>query len=670
MQTQSMAARFVGLHFAAIITTAVLAASIEAAESGFYRAEKQNGRWWLISPEGKQTILKGVCHVQFDGDRIKGTDRSPYRESVQAKYGDVTAWRETAAKRLSEWGFNTVGAWSDDRLTQFEVDGKRLACAPILDLGAQFVAKETRGGQAWLHGIFPDVFDPGFESFCRNRTLERCSPRKEEKTILGWFTDNELRWGPDWRGKEELLTLFLNRPANSPGRHAALEFLARRYPDIQQFNNVWKMQISAWAELEKATNIAQPFFRQPLYAQNEMEERAANEADPARAAFVADCEAFTGEVAERYFKTTRTALREADPNHLNLGCRFAYLPPAPVLEAAARHSDVISFNCYLVDPMPVVRKYAEFDRPLVIGEFTFRAQDSGLPNTRGAGPKVPDQKARAAAFKRYVQLILHEPTVVGYNWFQHNDQPKEGRFDGENSNYGVVDENDRPYPELTETMKSVNALAEVWHTESAKLVFRDDFAGKLGDGWQWLREDKSAWRITSDGLEIRIQPGNLWGNANNARNVLVRPIPQPNDKEVMISVTVRNHPTGQYEQANLAWYYDDAHMVKLGQELVDGRLCIVMGREENDRTRTIAIIPINAFAVELQLRAHHKTLHGRFRPTGTDEWQQAGECDLPIPTNGHPMASIHCYQGPPDAGRWVQFSSFRVESVEHPTTAN
>lgn len=638
---------------------------IAGAEPGFFRVEKRDGRWWLIAPDGHPSLSKGVCHVRFEGDRIQGTSRSPYQEAVSAKYGGIDAWRASTARRLLEWGFNSLGAWSDDRLSEIEINGRRLACAPILDLGARYVATERPGAQAWLHGVFPDVFDPKFESFCRKRAFELCAPQKENRTILGWFTDNELRWGPDWRGKEELLTLFLNMPRDSAGHRTAVQFLSRRYQNIAQFNKVWKTAFSSWEELANTTNLVQPFVRQPPYARDDNAEKAANSADPNRAAFASDCDEFAGVVADRYFVLTRAALREADPNHLNFGCRFAYLPPLPVRTAAARHLDVISFNCYLVDPTPVVRQYAALGRPLLIGEFTFRGEDTGLPNTRGAGPKVPNQEARAAAFKRYVRLVVHDPAIIGYHWFQHSDQPKEGRFDGENSNYGLVNENDEPYVHLTETMKTVNALADVWHEDSACLVFHDALTTKLADGWRWIRKDDTGWRITVSGLELRVFPGSLWGSANNARNVLLRPIPEIPAHEVRISVTVQNQPTQQYEQVNLAWYYDDANMVKLGHELVDGKLCVVMGREEKDNPSTIGVVQVGASTVQLQLVARDRVIKGRFRSSDADEWTTIGQCDLAAlsSSQGRPFASIHCYHGPADAERWARITDFRIEAV-------
>src|SRR5262245_15626299 len=145
----------------------------------------------------------------------------------------------------------------------------------------------------------------------------------------------------------------------------------------------------------------------------------------------------------------------------------------------------------------------------------------------------------------------------------------------------------------------MNSFPQMWvaiaclvvaNAHAGEPLFADDFRGKLGEGWSWIREHREAWRVTERGLEVRLEPGNMWGVANNAKNVLVRPAPHATEGGLEVAATVENRPTEQYEQVDLVWYYDDGHMVKLGQELVDGKLSIVMGREENDRTRTIAII--------------------------------------------------------------------------------
>ncbi|HTS18268.1 MAG TPA: agarase [Verrucomicrobiae bacterium] len=432
----------------------------------YFHAVQLEGRWWLLDPHGHRFLSKGITTVQFSGDTIKGTSTSPYLETVKTKYGSPDAWRKAAAQRLVSWGFNSLGAWSDDSISACTASNQHLAYAPIVDLGATFVGEKQRG-MAWLHGIFPDVFDPDFETIARQRAREVCTPRSTDPWLLGWFTDNELRWGPDWRGPDELLTLFLDLPATVPGKKAAVDLMRERYGDVSKFNAVWNAKFASWDDLSNATSVPPPVVRKAVYQQNEETERQANEADPKRAAFVTDCDAFLARLADRYFRVTSEAIKAADPNHMNFGCRFAYFPPRPVVAAAAKYVDVVSFNCYRTDPRETVSRYAAFGKPLIIGEFAFRAEDSGLPNTRGAGPKVKTQAERASAFRSYVTQALQNPYLVGYHWFEHCDEPKEGRFDGENSNYGVVNIHDEVYTDLTQAMTQINAQAESIHDGTA-----------------------------------------------------------------------------------------------------------------------------------------------------------------------------------------------------------
>ena len=125
---------------------------------------------------------------------------------------------------------------------------------------------------------------------------------------------------------------------------------------------------------------------------------------------------------------------------------------------------------------------------------------------------------------------------------------------------------------------------------------------------------------------------------------------------------VEHRPTEQYEQVDLVWYYDDSHMVKVGEELVDEKLSIVMGREEKDRTRTIAIIPLRSFSVGLRLRVSDNHIRGQFRPEGADQWRDAGECDLPV--HGTPKISLQCYQGPAKAEHWARITDFRISQIK------
>ena len=199
---------------------------------------------------------------------------------------------------------------------------------------------------------------------------------------------------------------------------------------------------------------------------------------------------------------------------------------------------------------------------------------------------------------------------------------------------------------------------------AALLPFRDTFRPKPDAGWRWVREDPKAWRTGENGLEVRVQPGNNWGPANDARNVLVRPAPDPAKQPVEVTADVENDPTGQWEQTDLVWYYDDSNMVKLGQEMVDGQLSVVMGREERDRARTIRIVPIDARRLELRLAVRGGKIRGSFRPHG-GQWQDVGETDLPpAPRGKPPQVSLQFYQGLPDVEHWARVREVSMRAAE------
>ena len=54
---------------------------------------------------------------------------------------------------------------------------------------------------------------------------------------------------------------------------------------------------------------------------------------------------------------------------------------------------------------------------------------------------------------------------------------------------------------------------------------KNPFAGEsLPEGWAWKRANPETWRLRNQGLEIKIEPGNMWGGTNDAKNVLLIPI--------------------------------------------------------------------------------------------------------------------------------------------------
>ncbi len=335
---------------------------------------------------------------------------------MKEKYGSQEAWAKAVVDRLAGWGFNTLGSWSSS--STFD---QNMPYTVNLNLA-------TRAGADWLKGAVGDFFSKDFEEKMDTACRELCGPLAKDPWLLGYFTDNELRWGADWRSSESLLEEYLRLPEDAAGRKAVLEFLQQRYADVASLNQAWRTNITRWEELTGREQI----------------DSDAAEKDQA---------AWQEVVARRYFATCKNAIRKADPNHLILGCRFAGQAPNPVLRGLSDSVDVVSFNNYgQAAPVGALRNIHRLTgRPIMLTEFSFKAMDSGLPNTKGAGKPVATQADRADGFTRYVHGLIDLPFMVGFHWFEHADEPKEGRFDGENSNYGLVSIEDRPWDVLVQS---------------------------------------------------------------------------------------------------------------------------------------------------------------------------------------------------------------------------
>jgi hypothetical protein len=409
--------------------------------TGFFRVAQTCAGPTFIDPEGRRFLSTGVNDVRFSGDYTP-SGKNPYLDAVQAKYGTREAWARVARERLATWGFNTIGSWSEVALFKTE-----LPYTLTLDLA----------GADWRTGQTPDYFDEAWAAEVNARAERGIAGHVTERNLLGWFMDNELHWGPDWRKDTELFDEYLAMPTASAGRRALQALFVERHADIAAFNEVWGTSFASFDALAQAGALPHP-ARPP-------------------AKLRADREEFLARVAERYFAVAEAAIRSRDPNHLVLGTRaVGVLTPKRVLEAAGRHVDVVSINAYEYDLDPaLVWPPAQFGflpiesdgflrahheasgKPILVSEFGFRAADSGLPNAwPPVYPVLKTQAERAERFAAYVERCRAAPWVIGYHWYKYQDQPPEGRFDGENNNWGLVDLTDTPWPALVERAAQVN----------------------------------------------------------------------------------------------------------------------------------------------------------------------------------------------------------------------
>lgn len=363
--------------------------------------------------------------------------------------GGIEPWAEAAVTRMKHAGFNTAGAWCDDAIYATGVASTRLVW-----LGMQLNGQKRP---------LLSVFSPGYEAAVDEMCQKFVAPYACEPWLIGYFLDNELAWYGEfgWMNpaQNSLLELALALPAADPNRQAAIAFLKEHYGTFEKFKEEWETSAADW---EAMTGTPRAKSRQAEIAKM----------------------AWAGEVAERFYTVVVAAVRRHDPNHLILGSRFAGNAPGPVFAACARHCDVVSINRYqkdgFVDAGFWDRMYAMVQKPILVTEFSFRAMENrtGDRNTHGADVTVQTQADRARRYRDFVSGVMARPYVVGMHWFQWMDQPERGRvFDGEDSNYGLVDWQDREYEELFAAARETHAALPSPDGRSGPLPAPADRAG-------------------------------------------------------------------------------------------------------------------------------------------------------------------------------------------------
>jgi hypothetical protein len=409
----------------------------EPAGTGVFGIQEVCGRWWFVPPEGGRMWSAGVNAATPNGSRNGQTGEYAYADAVAEIHGSDEAWGQASTERLRSWGFNTAGSWSRDDL---------------LDLPATINLRLSGGD--WETGALADWFSADWEAHVAAQVEAEVVPRVLDEQVLGWFLDNEIKWGRDWRGTHTLLQEYLRLGPEDEGKSVAVDLLLERLGTVEQVN----------AAL--GTDLAD---RQAMLERTDWEEL-----DPGAAEAEGELTlAFLELAAERYFSFTTTAIRQVDAEHLILGNReVSVMVPEVVWEVAGRHVDVLSANNYVfvdgiaeaalnisggLDPAGFLEAQHELTgKPILVTEFGFRAADAGLPNSwPPIYPVLDDQSARADAFEDYVREAQAAPWIVGAHWFAWVDQPVDGRFDGEDNNWGLVTEGDEPYVVLTERTAEV-----------------------------------------------------------------------------------------------------------------------------------------------------------------------------------------------------------------------
>ncbi len=406
----------------------------EPEPSDYFRVEKLDGKWWFVTPDGNPFVSKGVTDVNWLGATLSD---DKWHDIIEEKYGTEDVWADAALARLQDWNFNTVGPWSSHSMS-------------LLSSHAIIILDSAGHAPRYPDAIVTDYWSTGFAEWSATTAEQRAAPYVEDQNLIGYFLDNELVWGPDhFATNKTLLWLYMEFPADAPGREVAIDFVQDAAGTIEVFNQTWGTSIVDWDELEMLPPVT-------YWPRNET----------ARAV----TEDFMVLAFHKYASIAVAGLRTIDTNHMVIGCRFHSYPGDLLVRAAAEHLDVISMAFYNeTPPVPEIDAiYEEVERPFLIEEWSFKAMDSGLLNIQMYAPVVLTQKARSLAYEDYVTDFMTRPYAVAYHWYKWMDNPWRGISDiFSGDNFGLMNPYDEPYEPFVKFIREVNHRVETWHAQGA-----------------------------------------------------------------------------------------------------------------------------------------------------------------------------------------------------------
>lgn len=403
--------------------------------TGFFRVQNDGKRWWFVDPDGYAFLSAGVDCI---GSNVTGTitgqedlfawlpQDSVYKPALSDRgerkminflevnlikaYGDQRRekWESITQGLLKKWRVNTIANWSD-------IEFAKKAASPYVLNMRNYPSTKTL-----LYRDFPDVFSDEY----KQNAVEFAKQLEEFKNdpyLIGYFLSNEPHWA---FGDNNIAFEMFATPTPSQTKNQFAQWLKAKYKNIEAFNLSWKQTVKSFEDIPSLTMKESP-------SEN----------------CWTDCKEFSGILVDTYVKTVCDEVKKVDPNHLNLGLRYAWISSELCYRAGA-YFDVFSINGYsFPGPPETAEIFRRSGKPVLIGEYHFGATDRGLPATGIQGAE--NQQARGEAYRYYLEQGFARPELIGIHYFQWMDQPVFGRFDGENYNIGFLDICMKPYRELT-----------------------------------------------------------------------------------------------------------------------------------------------------------------------------------------------------------------------------
>ncbi|MFC1481388.1 beta-galactosidase [Candidatus Neomarinimicrobiota bacterium] len=415
--------------------------------TGYYCVQEVNDVWWLIDPEGQLTWSIGV---QSMGNVLwENPGLTKYIEENYA--GDQSRYLEAQLPRLRRWNFTTSGSWSGEAFYKLNNRLSAKGAKPFPSF--QFIGYVTVGDQEYSvrnrDGIVNDFgehamvdpFNPDWRRKADAKVKEVTSLYQNTSWLVGYFVDNEINF--------RNLTQYLH---SSYCSQELVRWLSEQYvDDISALNSKWSTA-------------------ETVYSYGSFDEIRADIPDQDPAPPVdGDLRAFVRHMVKTYIDFTVDTIHKYDPNHIIVSNRFALGSKARALGEIGDFADIFSSydivcvnlyagsgGSYAPDQMALLQYlHEQTARPLLIGEYSFHANESNIPLDRWGGKIVATMVDRGEAYNRTMISWAYLPYMVGAHFYKWcNGYGPVGRYRGRNA--GLVQDNNEPYQVFVDMVTKTN----------------------------------------------------------------------------------------------------------------------------------------------------------------------------------------------------------------------
>jgi hypothetical protein len=423
--------------------------------TGFFYVKKINGRWWMIDPDGYAGINMAVSALP----EIK----------IQDNYDILKHNGFNASGNFLANENQTNDIYNNDNYHNFTYTRR-----PNFYLKYQFRRHNYYPTPDNVRGSYNHVLvlDPYFQQWCDSVAQAEVLPYKDDRNLLGYFSDNEINFNQD-----QLKNLVSDLPADDPSRLAALEFATTNgLTESDVINN----------------NIPEAIKRD-----------------------------FATHLANHYFSTIKEAIHRYDTNHLILGARLHGRPRGipGVVEASHKHTDVTSVNFYdyFSPAEQIARPEWTQDHPIIVGEFYVKDINQFNVSQPGAGWYVNGQNYRGYFYQNSCIEFLEDGNFIGWHYFKFQDD--------NDSNKGMISHgnNGTEYYEMTQYMKQLNSQVYrlIDHFDEVNRRPNDDYYSVIVDASEdtYLHPVESS--NTDYGAEQELEVYYYW-NADGRSEAYIR----------------------------------------------------------------------------------------------------------------------------------------------------